>query len=127
MYILNPVSRCDIGVRDIIVNDFIPKESYLEWLKINNPNQYKENMTKDMVIRQRLYSFLYRQKFFNPNADYLYALDDEDECFITFFVNMTKMFRDVFFLFPLLRNSFKGEDLEIFDKEFGMCSPYNLK
>lgn len=68
MYILNPVSRCDIGVRDIIVNDFIPKESYLEWLKINNPNQYKENMTKDMVIRQRVYSFLYRQNFFQPEC-----------------------------------------------------------
>lgn len=99
MYILNPVSRCDIGVRDIIVNDFIPKESYLEWLKINNPNQYKENMTKDMVIRQKVYSFLYRQNFFNPNADYLYALDDEDECFITFSVNMIRCLEMYFFSF----------------------------
>lgn len=81
---------------------------------------------KYFKVRQKVFSFLYRNNFFNQKLSYVYLVDEDDFICTKVVVNMSQMFREKGILYALLERSFKGDDYQVFKDIFGQYAPYSI-
>lgn len=81
---------------------------------------------KYFKVRQKVFSFLYRNNFFNPKHSYVYLVDEDDFMCTKVVVNMSQMFRENGILYTLLERSFKDDDYQVFKNIFGQYAPYSV-
>lgn len=80
---------------------------------------------KYFKVRQKVFSFLYRNNFFNPKLNYVYLVDEDEFMCTKIVVNMSQMFREKGILYALLERSFKDNDFQVFKDIFGQYAPYS--
>ena len=80
---------------------------------------------KYFKVRQKVFSFLYRNNFFNPKHSYVYLVDEDDFMCTKVVVNMSQMFRENGILYALLERSFKDNEFQVFNDIFGQYAPYS--
>ena len=80
---------------------------------------------KYFKVRQKVFSFLYRNNFFNPKHSYVYLVDEDDFMCTKVVVNMSQMFREKGILYALLERTFKDNDCQVFKDIFGQYAPYS--
>lgn len=81
---------------------------------------------KYFKVRQKVFSFLYRNNFFNPKHSYVYLVDEDDFMCTKVVVNMSQMFRENGILYALLERSFKDDDYQVFKDIFEQYAPYSV-
>lgn len=62
---------------------------------------------KYFKVRQKVFSFLYRNNFFNPKHSYVYLVDEDDFMCTKVVVNMSQMFREMVFFMHCLKDRLK--------------------
>lgn len=81
---------------------------------------------KYFKVRQKVFSFLYRNNFLSPKHNYVYLVDEDDFMCIKIVVNMSQMFRENGILYALLERSFKDDDCQVFKDIFEQYAPYSV-
>ena len=107
------------AVVTVFREDFLKRE-----YESNSPACYVYN-DKYFKVRQKVFSFLYRNNFFNPKLNYVYLVDEDEFMCTKIVVNMSQMFREKGILYALLERSFKDNDFQVFKDIFGQYAPYS--
>lgn len=107
------------AVVTVFMEDFLNRE-----YESNSPAcaVYNDNYFK---VRQKVFSFLYRNNFLSPKHNYVYLVDEDDFMCIKVVVNMSQMFRENGILYALLERSFKDNEFQVFNDIFGQYAPYS--
>lgn len=80
---------------------------------------------KYFKVRQKVFSFLYRNNFLSPKHSYVYLVDEDDFMCTKVVVNMSQMFREKGILYALLERTFKDNEFQVFKDIFGQYAPYS--
>lgn len=108
-----------VAVVAVFREDFLKRE-----YESNSPACALYN-DKHFKVKQEVFSFLYRNNFFNQKLNYVYLIDDDDFMCIKIVANMSQMFREKNILYALLERTFHDDDAQIFKEIFGQYAPYS--
>lgn len=107
------------AVVTVFREDFLKRE-----YEFNSPACVVYN-DKYFKVRQKVFSFLYRNNFFNPKLSYVYLVDEDNFMCTKVVVNMSQMFREKGILYALLERTFKDNDCQVFKDIFEQYAPYS--